>query len=155
MFPWSSSETISKDTSSDLFSVLEGISENIKIMLLKIDDMYREIEELNIWERWNTIFANNIIKLWDDYHEIFFIICKQWCEKQYQLIDKIGQLKEEFDLDINYFKVGKLIWHMMKFFQNLWNNKLLPINVTNAIICPVFWCSQEEEKKIALWWAYQ
>ena len=156
LFPdFENKKSMSPAISDDLSTALEKSSEDVKTLLQKINEVSQEIANVNHFERYNATFANNIINLWQKHQEIISIICEKWCEKLDQVVGKISQLKEKFDLDINHLRVASLIWHMREFFQIGWNDNPLPINVINWVICPAFWCSQEEEKKIALWGAYQ
>ncbi len=150
-------EGIAGKTSNDLVSTLEKTDEQVKMLLQKLSNLVQRIEKTSPAQRRNVDFANEIITLWQQYKKVISYICEEWNKKLNlnQIVTKISELKEAFSLDINDFKVSTLIFHMWKFFQTRKNNNPLPINVINLIICPAFWCSHEEEKKIALWGAYQ
>ena len=141
--------------SNSLGSTLEKVSKDVKELLPQINEISQQIVSVSPYQRHKVDFANRIIELWQNHKKTFSIICEGWCENLAQLVSKIGELKKEFKLDINHFDIARLIWNMRKFFQVQWNDNPLPINVIGWVICPAFWCSQEDEGKIVLGGAYQ
>ena len=148
-------EDIGWKTSRALVLTLNEADEQVKALLQELGNIVQEIEKTRPAQRRNVDFANKIITLWQQYEEVISLICEEGGASLNKVQIKILKFKKNTNLNVNYITVAGLIWNMRRLFNNS-KNKPLPIDVTNWIICPIFWCSQEEEEgKMPLGGAYQ